>query len=276
MECGQMGNEASIPALVSPNALQLVTFEILQAPVCRRLHSEATLWPCVPGSPRMLLRRLLHMPPHAPGGSRMPSRFRSGFPLHLGIAGGAFRGHLTARRQRMITTERPGPGGGPDRLGKEIPGADVCTEATMKRFLIVLLVNAQRYWNQWGKAEGHDADVEHPVTPISPSDATQSECRKQRGSEGGDPRHDADVEHPVTPISNKLCTPLLLQESSSINKSERTSEREDLVIPRKAVQLGLLPEPVAAAEDRMGELAMVEPGRTVLWVRGHQPSRARR
>jgi len=77
MECGQMGNEASIPALVSPNALQLVTFEIFQAPVCRRLHSDAMLWPSVPGSPRMLLGRLLQMPPNAPGGSRMPSRFRS-------------------------------------------------------------------------------------------------------------------------------------------------------------------------------------------------------
>jgi len=118
----------------------------------------------------------------------------------------------------------------------------------MKRFLIVLLVNAERYWNQWGKV-----DVRDDVTV-----------------------HDADVEHRVTRMLATECTPLFLQESSSIKESERASERKELLIPRKAVQLGLLPEPVAAAEDRMGELAMVEPGRTVLWVRGHQPSRARR
>jgi hypothetical protein len=42
-------------------------YRALQAPVCRHLHSDATLWPCVPGSPLMLLGRLLQMPPNAPG-----------------------------------------------------------------------------------------------------------------------------------------------------------------------------------------------------------------
>ena len=156
----------------------------------------------------------------------------------------------------------------------------------MKRFLIVLLVNAERYWNQWGKVDVrddvtvNDADVDADVDAVLTPDATLSGSNEQRSSGGEDPRHDADVEHPVTRMLTRMCTPLLLQESSvkhsSERASERASEREDLVIPRRAVQLGLLPEPVAAAEDRMGELAMVEPGRTVLWVRGHQPSRARR